>query len=237
MKQAITILLAIAILIASGFVYRYTEKKYGKDSLREVVLPVPLNEFPLLVGNWEGLDIPLSDAVQKVAGNDDFVNRQYINKSENKWASFYLAYTGQPRNMIGHRPSICYVGAGWIHDNTEITEFESKHGIKYPCLIHHFSRPKPDSTSVVVLNYYILNGTPTNKESEFNSLSFRLPNIDGEIAKYVAQIQVSSSVKSSVLEFAALTADDIIKYLPDESGKVEIANDEIMEIESDRESR
>ncbi len=222
MKKHVTFISAILILILSGIAYQYTEKLYGSGSLRKIILPVPLSCFPIKFDKWSGKEVPLSDAVQKVAGNDDFINRQYTNIQENKWASFYVAYTGQPRNMLGHRPTICYVGAGWIHQDTKITDFTSINGTTFPCLIHYFSKPKPDSTSIVVLNYYILNGIPTNKESEFNSLAFRLPNVDGEIAKYVAQIQISSTVESNVLDLAAITADDIIKYLPNEKGVVPI---------------
>ena len=224
-KYLTSIIIAISILILSAFSYQYTEGRYGSTSLRKIVLPVSLSQFPSEIGNWNGSEIPLSDAVKKVAGNDDYVNRYYVNRLENKWASFYIAYTGQPRKMLGHRPTICYVGAGWIHENTEISEFTSINGNTYPCLIHHFNKPKPDSTSIVVLNYYILNGVPTNKESEFNSLAFRLPNVDGEIAKYVAQIQISSTVRSNVLDLAAITADEIIGYLPDKDGVVQIVND------------
>ena len=217
-------LIAIIILICSRFAYQYTERVYGKDSIRKVILPVPLSNFPAKIEKWTSQEMPLSEAVQKVAGNDDYINRQYINRQENKWASFYVAYTGQPRNMLGHRPTKCYVGAGWILQNTEFTQFTSVNGNTYPCLVHYFNKPKPESTSIVVLNYYILNGVPTNKESEFNSLAFRLPNVEGEIARYVAQIQISSTVESNVLDLAALSADIIIKYLPDKDGFVPITN-------------
>ncbi len=223
-KNSFLLALAVIITVIFGMAYRYCESLYSKDSLQKIKLPVPLVNFPIELGNWSGQDIELSEAVQRVAGNDDFVNRWYQNVSQNKGVGFYIAYAGQPRNMLGHRPQICYVGAGWIHEETEQTQFETSSGRTIPCLIHTFRKPSPDPSRVTVLNYYVLNGVPTNKESEFNSLSFRIPNIKGQVARYVAQIQINAAIKSSVLEFATISADEILKYLPDETGKVTISN-------------
>ena len=223
MKKNITILtIGIIFFILSGVSNRYLSSIFAKDSLKKIVLPVPLSKFPSEIGNWNGKDMELSSAIQQVAGNDDFVNRSYFNAKENKFVSFYIAYAGQPRNMLGHRPQICYPGAGWIHESTDTTEFESSSGQVFPCLIHSFRKPLPDSSRVKVLNYYILNGIPTNEESEFNSLSFRIPNVDGKLAHYVAQVQISSTVESNIIEFAQITADTIVKYLPDENGVIKI---------------
>ncbi len=221
-KNNITIIVALVLTLVLGRVYRVASSYYAKDNLKPVILPVPLSEFPMNIGDWSGNDIALSEAVQKVAGNDDFVNRSYINSKEGKWVGFYVAYAGQPRNMLGHRPQVCYPGAGWIHESTRESEFKSLSGKTIPCLLHKFRKPFPDSTEVVVLNFYVLNGTPTNKEAEFNSLSFRMPNIKGEIANYVSQIQVNASVESSVLEFAPLIADEVLKFLPDQDGSIAV---------------
>lgn len=218
-KGNIILVLAILITVGSGFIYRDFESKYSKNSLDKIVLPVPLVNFARQIGDWEGQDIELSETVQKIAGNDDFVNRLYHNKVQNKSVGFYVAYAGQPRNMLGHRPQNCYVGAGWILEETIETEFKSASGVVIPCLIHSFKKPLPDASRVMVLNYYVLNGVPTNKEAEFNSLSFRMPNIAGEIAHYVAQVQINATVKSNILEFATLTADEVLSYLPDKDGK------------------
>ncbi len=222
MKNNNLIILVIATIITLffGWSYRYAENLLAKDSLKQIVLPVPLSNFPKEIGNWDGKDIELSDAVKKVAGNDDFVNRSYINEKEGKWVGFYVAYAGQPRNMLGHRPQVCYPGAGWIHESTKESVFTSQSGKDIPCLIHKFRKPFPDSSQVTVMNFYILNGIPTNKEAEFNSLSFRMPNIKGEVAHYVSQIQINSAVESSVVEFAPLIADMVLEYLPDQDGNV-----------------
>ena len=80
---------------------------------------------------------------------------------------------------------------------------------------------KPAQTNqAVVLNFYILNGKLTANEKDFSGLFGPRLNIAGDLAKYVAQVQISSVLASSVLEMAKDVADLILDYLPDQNGKV-----------------
>ena len=102
---------AFLLLIGSGFAYRTVAAKLHIISSTPISLPIPLSRFPEFIGTWEGEDIPLSLAMQRVAGNDDFVNRHYRNTAENAWANVYVGYTARPRTMKGHRPQVCYPAA------------------------------------------------------------------------------------------------------------------------------
>lgn len=205
---------AAAMLIFSGIFYRSVAVRLEIISDTPIELDNPLSSFPLEVGNWHGQDRQLSASVIKVAGNDDFLNRLYINERTGQWANIYVAYTARPGTMLGHRPQICYVGSGWVHDSSEKTHITSISGRKIDCLIHRFHKPPPDFGEVVVLNYYILNGTLTSEEDKFAGIGFRSPNIEGNAARYVAQIQVSSVVENSVRTAAADLADLIINFFP-----------------------
>jgi hypothetical protein len=66
-----------------------------------------------------------------------------------------------------------------------------------------------------VLNYYVVNGKVTTDEAVFSGLSWRTPNIEGDAARYVAQVQISSALESSVLAAASEIADYIFELLPD----------------------
>lgn len=74
----------------------------------------------------------------------------------------------------------------------------------------------------VVLNFYILNGQLTADESDFSSPFGRRPNISGDPARYVAQIQISSVLENSIREAAKDMTDVILDFLPDKNGKVRI---------------
>jgi hypothetical protein len=73
---------------------------------------------------------------------------------------------------------------------------------------------------IVVLNFYILNGRITADEKDFSGLLDRKPNIAGDPARYVAQVQISSVLENSIRTAAKDMADVILDFLPDKDGKV-----------------
>ncbi len=219
---------ALVLLILAGAGYRVVSARLGILDDTPVYLPVPLSEFPADYLGWEGRDVEMSSTVLKVAGNDDYLNRLYVDKKTGQWANVYVGYTAQPRTMLGHRPQVCYPAGGWVHDGTEETEVYSRSGRKAPALLHRFHRPAPENTEMVVLNYYILNGKFTNDESGFSAVGWRTPNIEGDIARYVAQVQISSVLENSVRIMAHDIADELMGYFPDEDGMVAVAGKDVI---------
>ena len=82
--------------------------------------------------------------------------------------------------------------------------------------------PAPRNDQVVVLNYYILNGRITADDSGFSGVGVRTPNIAGNPARYVAQVQISSIMENSVLSAAKDMTERILGFFPDENGKVRV---------------
>lgn len=214
---------SIVLVVLSGITYRVLASRLETVVGKPIELPIPLSSFPMQVGDWAGKDVPIPPSVQRVAGNDDFLNRLYINESNRQWANVYVAYSARPRTMSGHRPQVCYVGGGWIHDSTKQSQVFSNAGLAIPCLIHRFHKPVPENTEIVVLNYYILNGQLTCDESSFSGVSWRTPNIGGDAARYIVQIQISSVLENSVCTVAKNFTDRILDYIPDKNGNVKVA--------------
>ncbi len=215
-SKSLALSLSLVLLILSGTAYRIMASRPETA----IELPVPLTNFPIEAGGWVGKDVPIPANIQRVAGNDDFLNRLYINKPNNEWVNVYVAYSARPRTMLGHRPQVCYVGGGWVHDSTEPAEVVLDSGRKVPCLVHYFHMPAPGNEERVVLNFYIVNGQLTNDESSFSGVGFRTPNIEGNAARYVAQVQISSVLENSVRKAAEDMTELILDFLPDEKGKV-----------------
>lgn len=222
---------AFILIVASGLTYRVLAYHLRYISRTPLTLPIPLSHFPTEVGHWTGKDVPIPQNIQRVAGNDDFINRLYVNNLTNEWVNVYIAYTARPRTMMGHRPEFCYVGGGWIHEGTEPAEVILGYDKTIPCLIHNFHRPSPDYEQVTVLNYYIVNGQLTSDESVFSGLGWRTPNIAGDPARYVAQVQISSVLENSIREAAKDMTDLILDYLPDQNGKIAATEESSSEIE------
>jgi len=215
--------IAIVLLVVSGTIYRISASNLKIIGERKISLDVPLSALPLQIRNWTGEDVPIPENIRRVAGTDDYLNRLYTDKISKSWANVYIAYTARPRTMIGHKPQVCYKAGGWIHDGTENSEFTSSLGRHVLCLIHHFHMPGPRTDEIVVLNFYIVNGQITSDESVFSGISWRTPNIAGDPAHYVAQVQISSVAKSMVLQAAELLTDAIMSHLPDSSGNISAA--------------
>lgn len=212
---------ALVLLVLAGAGYRMLAGRIQAAAQDPVDLPVPLNQIPENIGNWEGRDVPIPVNIQEVAGNDDFLNRLYENDVTGDWANVYIAYTARPSTMLGHRPQVCYPSAGWVHSGTEDSAVTSVTGTKIPCLIHRFHRPKPESRQIVVLNFYIVNGRLTTDESVFSGVGWRTPNIEGDPARYAAQVQISSILENSARKAAEDMTHLFLNYLPDPNGVVE----------------
>lgn len=217
--------LAVVLLVSAGAAYRVLASRLERLT-SGIALPVPLDNYPKRIRQWVGEDVPIPVNVQEAAGNDAFVNRLYRSRSGNEWVNVYIAYTAHPRTMRGHRPRICYPAGGWIHDRTESAEFTSNLGRTLPCLVHRFHRPAPDHDETVVLNFYIVNGRVTCDDSVFSGVGWRTPNIEGDPARYVTQVQISSVLENSTRAAAADMADLIFEFFPDEDGRVKAAEND-----------
>jgi hypothetical protein len=209
--------ICLLLLVLAGLGYRWLSV-YLEEALSEpVVLDVSLSNFPVEVDGWVGRDVEISEEIQKVAGNDDFLNRLYSRKNDNVWANVYVAFSARPRTMLGHNPQFCYKGSGWISGEISESQIKTAGGAEVPYLLHRF---KKDTSEIFVLNFYILNGQIINSEGGFSGIAFKSPNIKGSLARYVAQIQISSKYPSNAEQAATDLVDTILEFFPDEQGKV-----------------
>ena len=217
-------LVAILLLLSAGITYRVLASHLKLLVETPINLPVPLSAFPSQVGNWAGKDLLIPNTTKEYMEKhfaDDFLSRRYINTAANTWADVYIVYcSSRPGGMLGHQPRVCYPAHGWIHDSTEQSQFTSRAGRQIPCLVHRFHKPAPMYDQTIVLNFYILNGRITTGEKNFSGLLGRRPNIAGDPARYVAQVQISSVLENSIRQTARDMADLILDFLPDKNGKV-----------------
>ncbi len=216
--------MGIVILLAGGWAYRHFAPAWVGTGQTIINLPVPLSEFPDQVGQWQGSERQIASVTESYMRRnfaDDYFSKRFTNKTHNQWADLYVVYcASRPSAIKGHRPRVCYVNSGWIHDSTETSEFTTLSGTRVPCLVHRFHKPPPSYVEYVVMNFYIVSGQLTNSEDEISRMVGRNPNSDGDPAKYVSQVQVSSTLETNVRAAAADLVDMVLYYLPDENGLV-----------------
>ena len=218
MKSHKLILLALSgllIIAGAGAVYAHLAEHYSTLADVGLMPTKPLDNFPMQVGQWQGTPVPISDTVLRVAGVDDHLSRFYVNPDRRRGANLYVGYTAEPRLMLGHRPEVCYIAAGWTHDWTRTEPLQTANGDTIQVNVHRFFRPGLDYQETFVVNYYVLNGRLTPDQSEFTGLGWRRPrqSADGRIA-YVAQVQVSSSSEQAAIALTREVADPLMAYMP-----------------------
>ncbi len=213
-------LIAVVAIVATGLFYRFAAAKLKIISETSIELSVPLRHFPPILKNWRGTDVPIPRNIQRIAQNDDSLNRVYTNQADQQQVNLYIAYTARPRTMLGHRPQVCYTGGGWIHDQTESIQCQTNAG-EIPCLLHEFHLPEDRTTRLFVLNFYIVNGQITDDQSVFSGLSWRTPNIAGNPARYVAQIQISSITRQAILAAVEDMTQTILDFFPDRENRIQ----------------
>jgi EpsI family protein len=86
-------------------------------SIRETEFAPPvLHEIPYEVGKWQAHgDETLDRNVTEYLRPDEYVLRNYVDKSSGTTVNMFLAYFKSLQNAWGpHSPSICLPGAGWL---------------------------------------------------------------------------------------------------------------------------
>jgi hypothetical protein len=220
--------LAIGLLVATGIAYRATAARLRMMHENPIKLDIPLSAIPLHIGPWVGQDVQqeaMTDDFMRRNFADDYIGRHYVNVAEGSAAGVYVVYcASRPSGLLGHRPDVCYPATGWIRERKpEPTEIICRSGRKIECLSHRFYRNEPVYEQKYVLSFYVLNGQITVTEREFSGFWDRSPNLAGDPARYVAQVQISSALESAARLAAGDLVETILMFLPDRHGRVRAA--------------
>jgi len=220
--------LAFVLLIGAGVAYRVAASGLKRIRDNPVALPMPLSAIPIRIGEWSGQEMPVettTDEYMRENFADDYVSRRYTNTAEGAWADVYVVYcSSYPSGLLGHRPDVCFPAHGYIHDHTMETEVTTCSGQTVRCLSHQFHKPPPGYGQAFVLSFYVLNSEITLRERDFSGIFGRTPNISGNPARYVAQVQVSSVSERSARLAARDLVDTILTFLPDQQGHTKAAS-------------
>lgn len=215
--------LAVLLLIGAGAAYRGIASGLRTILNTPIELPVSLDAVPMDINGWAGQELAIPAVTKDYMETnfaDDFISRRYTNTAKGLWADIYVVYcSSQPAGILGHQPRVCFPAHGWIHDQTEASEIVSADRRPIKCLIHRFHNASTYQ-QVVVLSFYVLNGQITLTERDFAGFFGRRPNLSGDPARYVAQVQVSSVLENCVRLAASDLVDTLLTFLPDREGRV-----------------
>jgi EpsI family protein len=222
------VVLAVLLLVGAGVAYRVGARELQSIRDEPILLPRPLADIPVEIGPWLGTDLELDSMVRDYMKSnfaDDFVRRRYEHTISGEWVGVYVVYcASNPGGLLGHRPAVCFPANGWIHDRTSPSEIVLRSGRTTQILLHQFHRPSPGYQEMAVLSFYVLNGQVTLSEREFSGFWGRRPNLSGNPARYVAQVQISAPLENTACSAARDILDDILDFLPNQQGQVEAAH-------------
>ena len=209
---------AVALLLVSGVGYRLLAGYLDRptDSV-----PMPrgtlAKAFPLQIGGWQGKEKPVEESVVERADCDDYISRTYVRGAEA--VQLWIAYGVRARDLMPHRPEVCYPGNGYTLEDTRPVELPIGGGQQLECRTYQFSRGGFGAGPMTVLNYYIVDGQYSPDVTLLRSKA-----LGGSAGiRYMAQVQIvasgggaaSGAASRSVQAFAVDSAEAIRGLMPD----------------------
>lgn len=202
---------ATILMVLCGIGYRMASGHLNQLQ-NGVALPKgTLAELPLEIATWSGRDVPLDERVVEATDTDDHIHRAYIDRNTNQQVLLFVAYGVRMRDLLPHRPEVCYPSAGWNLDRTTMESFE-ENGQSYKVQVHRFAYGGLEAKDITVLNYYIINDEHCPDVSLLRTSSLH----NGGDVRYAAQVQIAASGKSwtesaekIVVSFAEVSAKPI----------------------------
>ena len=193
------------LMLISSAAYRVLAARLEAPVNTTPISPAALERLPLQIGDWMGREVPLDEAIVRATDTDAHINRSYSRNNASQYISLYIASGVKARDLMPHRPEVCYTGAGWTRIDKRSTELPLSDGMKLPCNVLQFSRGILNTKKVVVLDYYIVDGQYCRDVSLLRSKAW----LGSGTVRYVAQIQIAASATSN------LTADSAARIISD----------------------
>lgn len=200
-----------AILLCAGAASRVLESRLNRRGGSVAIAPAALRAIPMQLGDWRGEDTPLSRAVVEATDAEVVLNRTYARTDAGALpgaVEMFVGYGGRFRDLVPHRPEVCFPGAGWnlVTQRTESVELAHDHAAR--CRIYHFSKGGLGREQMAVLSLFVIDGhfAPDLAALRLHPLRPRGP------APFIARVQLSlaspdpEKAEAMLRDFAAVAA-------------------------------
>jgi len=145
-KRRARLLSIVLLLEAAGF--------YAASRREEALSPRPLAELPKQFGAWGMVREEITEPeIQAVLRADDTVSRVYLNSSQGRSASLFVAYfRSQRTGQAPHSPKNCMPGSGWVPTDSGAAVLRIP-GRKEPIRVNRYVVARGDQ-KLLVLYWY-----------------------------------------------------------------------------------
>ncbi len=216
-RYCVAVLLATVWLIGGGTAYRALASRYARSPESVALPPGTLARLPLEIEDWRGREVPLDEAIIQATDTDQCLNRLYARRGSRESVALFVAYGVRLRDLMPHRPEVCYPGNGWTLKDRQEVDLRLHDGSTLPCRILRFNHGGLVNRHVTVLNYYIVDGQCSPDVELLRSKIWR----PSGGANYVVQVQVTCSggvrgglAEEAVQAFGKASAQPIRDLLP-----------------------
>jgi exosortase len=216
----------VAIMVLAGVGHRVLAARIDRALGQSLALRQALSTLPLQLERWQGRDVPLDEQVRRIAGDDDFLNRQYLDGTSGRTIGLYVGYVGRPRSRLGHRPDVCYPAHGFEETSRQPMSVKSRDGAEVPAVLYEFANPQPGGPRERVLATYVINGQYVTDVTASGGLNGRSVGLGAKRETYVARVQVSIQASGDraadvalLCEFASLLRGPLAAMMPAPGGQ------------------
>ena len=155
---------ALAAVLSGGAGIVYAVSDYGKQVMGAAAEPLKadLSTLPLVMGEYRGEDIEMSESVEEVLDAEDSIKRYYRGEGDKGFMMYvgYFAHLGEARL---HSPKVCYPGAGWEERGEQEFKIQAGGEKAVPVSVVVFHKR---GYYQGVVNWYIQWGGPTADADE-----------------------------------------------------------------------
>ena len=218
-RVGLAVSIAVACCIGAGAGYRIVSAYLARPTDSVPMTAEQLGRIPLKLEDWSGKEVPLADEIVRATDTDAIVNRSYTRAGSGLPVALYVAYGVQARDMMPHRPEVCYPGTGHTLQSRDVRKIALADGSELPCTFYVFSGSKETRQNICVVNYYVIDGRYAEDVSMLRSRAIR--GQGG--ARYVAQVMLtcptsatgpSDRAREVLSAFARLACPAIRAVLP-----------------------
>jgi hypothetical protein len=104
--------LACLVLAASGGVRWWQARQVEAVLEGGRNAPFPLNDLPMVLGDWRGEPTTLDPKIARRTGATDLITRRYVDQRTGATVEAIVLY-GPSTEVYGHIPEVCYLAAGY----------------------------------------------------------------------------------------------------------------------------
>jgi hypothetical protein len=177
---------ALGLMLISGLEYRWLALNLARPEKKAVIPKGTLGVVPLEIDGWIGKDLPLDYEAAGMRDADDYLNRSYSCHAGTQRVELFIRCGSRTRDLMPHRPEVCFPGNGWSERSSAIIRLSSG-GNRPECKIYQFERQGLEMGSIVVLNYYIIDGQICPDVSSLRAGALR----GTRGVSYLAQVQIA----------------------------------------------